>query len=250
MTKKDGILSSLRSTLDQVRCSIASMTDERAGLQRERDELDAKLRACTNAPLSKAAMIELCSRMVDKKAAAYADNFKKVVGPACMKVEPSSSSVKRPLVLADVGLFLSGESSYPAPEGGHASGFDVVLFNWWVGPQNGEICYYFGDAIKAKLPELWDSVELPHKDDGKSLVQREMEAEALRDQLSDLVAKLSALDSDLAELSEAAKVVPVAAPSPPPVEPDKNGLVWGGLGVGYQRAAQTPMTVASESAGE
>ena len=250
MTKKGGIFSSLRSTLDQVRRSIASLTDERAGLQRERDKLDAKLRACTNAPLSKAAMIELCSRMVDKKAAAYADNFKKVVGPACMKVEPSSSSVKRPLVLADVGLFLSGESSYPAPEGGHASGFDVVLFNWWVGPQNGETCYYFGDVLKAQLPELWESVGLPHEDDGKSLVQREEEAQALLAQLAQVDAKLSALDADLAELSEAAKVEPVAAPSPPPVEPDKNGLVWGGLGVGYQRAAQKPLTIPSEGGGE
>lgn len=226
MTKKGGIFSSLRSTLDQVRRSIASMTDERAGLQRERDALDAKLRACTNAPLSKAAMIELCSRMVDKKAVAYAANFKKVVGPACMKVEPSSSSVKRALVLADVDIFMRGESRFPAPEGGRASGFDTALFNWWVNPQIGETAYYFGDVLKAKLPELWESVELPHEDDGKSLVQREEEAEALREKLAKVDAKLSALDADLAELSEAAKVEPVAAPSPPPVEPDKNGLVF------------------------
>jgi hypothetical protein len=249
MMKNDQTKNLLSSTLGKVRRTIASLFEERAELQRRCDALGEELRACINAPLSKAAMIELCSRMVDKKAAGYAANFKKVVGPACMKVEPSSSSVRRPLVLADVGMFLSGESSYPAPEGGHASGFNVVLFNWWVGPQNGEICYYFGDAIKAKLPELWDSVELPHKDDGKGLVQREMEAEAVRDQLSGLVAKLAALDSDLAELSEAAKVVPVPEPVAP-AEPNKDGMVWKGLGVGYQRADQTPMTVASESAGE
>ena len=55
MTKKDGVSNLLRSTLEQVRRSIAGMADERAGLQRERDELDAKLRACINGPLSKAA---------------------------------------------------------------------------------------------------------------------------------------------------------------------------------------------------
>lgn len=247
--KKNQTQSLLSSALEQVRRSIASLSGERAALQRRCDALDEELRACINAPLSKAAMIELCSRMVDKKAAGYAANFKRVVGPACLKVEPSSTPVKRPLVLADVGMILRGESSYPAPEGGHASGFDVVLFNWWVGPQNGEICYYFGDVIKAKLPELWESVELPHKDDGKSLVQREGEAEALRDQLSDLVAKLSALDSDLAELRDTAKVEPVSEPGAP-AEPNKDGLVWKGLGVGYQRADQTPLTVASESAGE
>ena len=247
--KKDQTKSSLSSTLDQVQRSIASLFEERAELQRRCDALDKELRACINAPLSKAAMIELCSRMVDKKAADYAANFKKVVGPACLKVEPSSTPVKRPLVLADVGIILRGESKFPAPDGGHVSGFDITLFNWWIGPQKGEICYYFGDAIKAKLPELWDSVELPHKDDGKSLVQREMEAEAVRDQLSGLVAKLAALDSDLAELSEAAKVVPVSEPVAP-AEPNKDGLVWKGLGVGYQRADQTPLTVASESAGE
>lgn len=249
MTKKNGILSSLRSTLDQVRRSIASLIDERAGLQRERDALDAKLHACINAPLSKAAMIELCSRMVDKKAAGYAASFKKVVGPACMKVEPSSTAVKRPLVLADVGMFLSGESRFPAPEGGHASGFDTTLFNWWVNSQIGETAYYFGDVLKAKLPELWQSVELPHKDDGKSLVQLEEEAEALREQLAQVDAKLSALDADLADLSEATKVEPVVEPIAP-AEPDKNGLVWGGLGVGYQRVAQKPLTIPSESRGE
>ena len=240
MTKKDGVSNLLRSTLDQVRRSITSMTDKRAGLQRERDALDAKLRACTNAPLSKVAMIELCSRMVDKKAADYAANFKKVVGPACMKVEPSSSVVKRPLVLADVDMFLRGESGYPAPEGGHPSGWDLTLHNWWVGTPNGEACYFFGDVLKAKLPKLWESVELPHADDGKSLVQREEEAQALLAQLAQVDAKLSEVDADLAELSEAAKVEPVAAPSLPPVEPDKNGLVWGGLAVGLQRAQEGP----------
>ena len=59
-------------------------------------------------------------------------------------------------------------------------------------------------------------------------------------QLAQVDAKLSEVDADLAELSEAAKVEPVAAPSLPPVEPDKNGLVWGGLAVGLQRAQEGP----------
>lgn len=249
MTKKDGVLSSLRSTLDQVRRSIASMTDERAKLQRERDSLDNKLRACINGPLSKAAMIELCSRMVDKKAEAYKAHFKTVTGPACLKVEPAGSAVKRPLVLSDVDMFMLGEVRLPEPNGGFASGYNNTQLAWWLNPPN-DTCYFFGEVIKAKLPELWDSVDLPHKDDGKSLVQREKEAEVLREELAKVDAKLSALDADLAELSEAAKVEPVAALSPPPVEPDKNGLVWGGLGVGYQRAAQKPLTIPSESEGE
>lgn len=249
MTKKDGIFSSLRSTLDQVRRSIASMTDERAKLQRARDSLDNKLRACINGPLSKAAMIELCSRMVDKKAEAYKANFKKVVGPECMRVEPYGGAAKRPLVLADVDMFMRGENRLPAPDGGFASVFDTTLFNWWRNPQH-DTCYFFGEYIKDRLPELWDSVDLPHKDDGKSLEEREKEAEAVRAQLVEVDAKLAALDADLAELSEAAKVEPVVEPNAPAVEPDKNGLVWGGLGVGYQRAAQKPLTIPSEGGGE
>lgn len=248
MTKKDGILSSLRSTLDQVRRSIASMTDERAALQRQRDNLDKHLRACINAPLSKAAMIELCSRIVDKKAAAYAEHFKKVVGPACMRVEAYGAPGKRALVLADVDVFMRNDRRPPEPERGYATGLDTTIFTWWVNPQL-DTCYYFGDVIKAKLPELWDSVELPHKDDGKSLVQREEEAEALRERLAQVDAKLSALEADLAELIEAAKVEPVVEPVAP-VVPNKDGLVWMGPGVGYQRAEQKPLTVASESVGE
>ena len=59
MMKKDQTQSSLSSALEQVRRSIASMTDERAKLQRRCDALGEELRACINAPLSKAAMIEL-----------------------------------------------------------------------------------------------------------------------------------------------------------------------------------------------
>jgi hypothetical protein len=217
MMKKDGISKSWRSALDQVRCSLEAMGEERNGLQRKRDSLGERLRDCINGPLSKVALIELCARMVDNKAAAYRDKFAGIVGPACMKVETYAGPTKRPLVLADVDFFMGRGHMLPEPDGGCVSEMGQSLFSWWVNPPF-DTCFFFGDIVKAKLPELWDGVNLPHKDDGKTLAQREDEAAQLRGEIANLDAKLYALDADLDKLREAATMAPVAEVSPPEEE--------------------------------
>lgn len=231
-----------------VRSSLASMGEERSALQGECDLLKERLRDCINRPLSKAAMIELCGRIVDRNAAAYLAKFAALVGPECLRVEAAAISTKRPLVLSDVAIIMGRDHEQPAPDGGFMSGYGQTIHSWWVNPLF-DSCYFFGDVIKAKLVELWSSVQLPHEDDGKSLVEREEEAQALREQLAEADARLAALDVDLAEISEAAKVVPPAGPTPQPIVPDENGLYWDPRR-GFQRVQETPFTVPSESAGE
>ena len=81
---KDGIFGALKSALAQVKSRVAVLKGERQALQHKRDALEKRLRECINLPLSKVAMVELCSRMVDKAAAGYRANFAALAFLSCL----------------------------------------------------------------------------------------------------------------------------------------------------------------------
>ena len=228
---KEGILSSWRNTLDHVRRGVASLVDERQALQRKRDSLHERLRECINRPLSKVAMMELCGRMVDMKATAYREKFSTRTAQECMRVEGYTTPGKRPLVLADVDALMGRDFVWPMVDGGALVESHAQRINAWWRDASLDACYFFGDVIKAKLPELWADVKLPHKDDGKSLERREEEAAKLREEISKVDARLAALDAELGDLREAAKIEP---PPNVPEEESTADFIWCGAS-GLQR---------------
>ena len=228
---KEGILSSWRNTLDHVRRGVASLVDERQALQRKRDSLHERLRECINRPLSKVAMMELCGRMVDMKATAYREKFSTRTAQECMRVEGYTTPGKRPLVLADVDALMGRDFVWPMVDGGALVEPHAQWINAWWRDASVDACYFFGDVIKAKLPELWADVKLPHKDDGKSLERREEEAAKLREEISKVDARLAALDAELGDLREAAKIAP---PPNVPEEESTADFIWCGAS-GLQR---------------
>ena len=230
---KDGIFSTLKSALAQVKSRVSELKDERQALQRKRDALDKRLRECINRPLSKVAMVELCSRMVDRAAAGYRANFAALAAKEFLHVETYSGSAKRALVFADVDVLLFRPSMFDAPDGGlMASQFQQAIQGFTNFPP-AAVCYFFGDAIKAKMADLWADVRLPHKDDGKSLEEREEEAQKLLQEIASMDAKMAGLDAELGELQDATKTEPPASTSAPEEESTAD-FIWGGLGVGLQ----------------
>lgn len=232
---KDGIFGALKSALAQVKSRVSELKDERQALQRKRDALEKRLRECINLPLSKVAMVELCSRMVDKAAAGYRANFAALAGKELLRVETYSGSAKRALVFADVDTLLSRPSMFPAPDGGPLVTQFLQPIQQFTNLPPMAACYFFGDAIKAKMADLWADVRLPHKDDGKSLEEREKEAQKLLQEIASMDAKMAGLDAELGELQDATKIEPPASTSTSaPEEESTADFIWGGLGVGLQ----------------
>ena len=230
---KDGIFGALKSALAQVKSRVAELKDERQAVQRKRDAVNKRLHECINRPLSKGAMIELCSRMVDRAAADYRANFSGLAAKDFLRVEAYAKSTKRALVFADVDALLSLPSTLPAPDGGMlAPQFQQAIQQFTNFPP-AAVCYFFGDAIKAKMADLWADVSLPHKDDGKSLEEREEEAQKLLQDIASMDAKMAGLDAELGELQDATKIEPPASTSTPEEESTAD-FIWGGLGVGLQ----------------
>lgn len=207
MATKGKLVVSARDALAAVRQAVEELTTQRSTWEKSRQALEGELGELLNKPLSKGALQTFLERVTDMNARTFEARFRRDILPGLVEVQRYGTVGRTPLVLADLPRVIpgfGGPEIRTAEAGRYESISSIPPAFGWPGVSADSLCYFLGDAIKARLPELLEQVTLPYPDDGTSLEANETEARAILAKIEEVMAKIEAIDGELAELRHAA----------------------------------------------
>ncbi|MDR2188894.1 MAG: hypothetical protein LBE62_12740 [Azonexus sp.] len=215
-------LSELRKKLDEIYTATTKLKASREVLRQEKTALQQQLQAIYSQAMSRDDIILFMGELIDIRATIYKKNITKInllnifAYPTRHHVEGLPLGKKRPLTLEDMNYMTSIRSHIPDRRD-HVEDADAMLnpvktigeFAYWQ-------CYFFGDVLKAKLPDLLDECEILYQPDdrktiGEPLAERRKQVEALVVQMAAIDEQITALDADILSLDPLGRLMPKAA---------------------------------------
>lgn len=193
MSKQKG-----KSLLEQVQDHIEQLKGQRSALMHERSQLDERREALLRMPLPRADVLQLALAYVDQQADIFlsSDALATFVGKMAEPGDnPNYRTIKGPVSLHDYDTALSGPAGLTHVFGINAWPLPFTGANNSLWRLNQAACFYFGDAIKAKLEKHFDSFyKAPAAPEGEALIP----IPKRRDELATIALRISEIDAEVA----------------------------------------------------
>lgn len=197
-SSNDELIDSFIESRQKISKAIEELRAKKGIAFQRKEELGISFWQNLNRPLSKLATVELVSRVVDKLAATFRDEFMQETAASCMKTRVSDSPTsdksfrERSLTLDDVSDILE---TGKVRSGERLHGLHSAIT--WIAPSPEFLCFFFGDTIKGKVLPLWDGIETSPMDDGQSLEQRLLVSKQLEDEMATVDLEIAGLDAEI-----------------------------------------------------